>query len=474
MGNIAGRKNEQELLAKLLADNASSFVVVHGRRRVGKTFLIKEYFDNTFAFSLTGIANVNTAQQLANFNLVMQKYNTTNEPLTPAKDWFTAFNQLSILLENAGEGKKAIFLDELPWLDTSKSFFISALEHFWNSWASARKDIVLITCGSAASWMINKLINNKGGLHNRVTHRIKIQPFTLAETEEYFQTKNSKWERFQLSEIYMTCGGIPFYLNVFDTSKSIAQNVNKIFFEKNGLLRNEFVNLYKSLFKNSNHHELIVEALSKGYKGLTRNEILKATGLSDGGTITNALNELEESGFIRKYTPFNKSKKDSLYQLMDFYTMFYYQFIKNARTSDENYWLNIQDSPKYRAWSGFVFERLCLAHISEIKKALGIAGVQTEAYSWRSKNAETGTQIDLVLDRRDQIINLFEIKFSMNEFLIDKQYEQNLRNKLAVFKSETKTRKAVFLSMLTTYGLKENNAAKELIQNSLTMDSLFE
>ncbi|MFN8438208.1 MAG: ATP-binding protein [Cytophagales bacterium] len=470
---IIGRNIEKEFFKSLINSSESSFLVVYGRRRVGKTFLIREYFANTFAFSLTGIANVTTKQQLANFHVSLQKYNTHAINFEPAKDWFVAFQQLIDLLKANKEEKKIIFLDELPWLDTSKSFFINALEHFWNSWASARKDVILIGCGSAASWMINKLINNTGGLHNRVTHRLKIQPFTLSETEEYFNQKFSKWERYQLCEIYMATGGIPFYLNAFDVNKSISQNINKLYFEKEALLKNEFFNLYKSLFKNSEIHEKVVESLSSKTKGLLRTEILQLTGISDGGTLTKTLLELEESGFVRKYTPMGKLKKDSVFQLMDFYTLFYYQFIKNNKTTDENYWLNIQDSPKHRAWAGYAFELLCLSHLQQMKKYLGIAAVQTEAYTWRSKTAENGAQIDLVLDRRDMIINLFEMKFSINEYVIDKNYEMNLRNKLSTFKTETKTKKSVFLTMVSTYGLKDNNAARELIQNSLTMDALF-
>lgn len=271
----------------------------------------------------------------------------------------------------------------------------------------------------------------------------------------------------------MATGGIPFYLNAFDVNKSIAQNINKLFFENDSLLKNEFLNLYKSLFKKSEIHEKVVEALSNKSKGLSRTEILQLTGISDGGTLTKTLLELEESSFIRRYNPMGIVKKDSLFQLMDFYTLFYYQFIKNNKTTDENYWLNIQDTPKYRAWAGYSFELLCLAHLTQMKQYLGIAAVQTEAFTWKSKTVENGAQIDLVLDRRDMIINLFEMKFSVNEFLIDKNYEMNLRNKLATFKTETKTKKAVFLTIVSTYGLKDNNAARELVQNSLTIDALF-
>ena len=470
---IVGRYSEQQTLQKIFEEKTSAFVVVYGRRRVGKTFLIREYFQNNFTFSLTGMANVNTAQQLNNFYAALKNTSGIKEEIKPAQNWLEAFGQLKELIQKSTNKKKIIFLDELPWLDTSKSFFVSALEHFWNSFASARKDVLLIACGSAASWMINKLINNTGGLHNRVTHKIKVNPFTISETKEFFKQKKSKWENYQLIEIYMAVGGIPYYLNAFDTSKSIAQNINSIFFDNSGLLGEEFKNLYRSLFKNANNHELIIKALSSKVKGLSRKEILSATKLSDGGSITKCLQELEECGFIRTYSPFGRSKKDGLFQLIDFYSLFYHQFIVQNK-GNENYWLNLQDSGKHRAWSGYAFELICLTHLPQIKKALGILGVQTEAYSWRSSITASGAQIDLVIDRRDQIINICEMKFSLNEFTIDKAYEKELKNKITAFKAETKTKKAVFMTFVTTYGLKNNNASQELVSADLKMDIFFD
>jgi AAA+ ATPase superfamily predicted ATPase len=469
---LIGREEEKARLKSLLNSTSSEFVAVYGRRRVGKTFLIRETLSSHFSFQLTGMYNVSLQQQLFNFHTELLKYGAkTGSPV--ADSWFIAFQQLIALLQKSRAKKKVVFLDELPWLDGRKSNFIPALEHFWNSWASARKDIILIVCGSAASWITNKLINNKGGLHNRVTQKIKLNPFTLRECELFLQSKKIKWNQYQVMEIYMAIGGIPYYLNALQPGLSAAQNIDRLCFHTTGLLKNEFQNLYASLFKKYTNHLLVTGILSKKLKGLTREEIIQLSKLPNGGGITKVLNELEESGFIRKYQPFNKKLKNSLYQLTDFYTLFYYHFIKGKTAIPANYWMSIYDSPKHRAWSGYAFEQVCQAHSEEIKKELGISGIQTSEATWKSSTSVNGAQIDLLIDRRDQVINICEMKFSINEFTIDKKYAANLRNKIGAFKTETKTRKSVFLTFITTYGVRSNEHADGLIQNNITMNALF-
>jgi hypothetical protein len=353
------------------------------------------------------------------------------------------------------------------------SGFVAALEHFWNSWASARKDVVLIVCGSAASWMINKLINNKGGLHNRVTHRIKLEPFTLKECEVFFKKRSAVFDRHQLVQLYMVMGGIPFYLEQVDTGLSAAQNINNLCFTPTGLLQNEFNNLYASLFKKADNHIAIIEALASKAKGLGREQLLKIAGIPNGGGATRLLKELEESSFIRRYNSFGKRKKNSLYQLTDFYSLFYLKFIKNTTAVDENIWINSLDTPQYRAWSGYAFEQVCLHHLPAIKKALGISGIQTKSGAWLGNTAEKGAQIDLIIDRRDHVINICEMKFSIEKYTITKKYAAEIRNKIALFKAETDTKKAIYFTMLTSFGLVQNNYATALVQNNLTMDVLF-
>jgi AAA+ ATPase superfamily predicted ATPase len=471
MAQLVGREKESKILTSLVNIDNSEFVVIYGRRRIGKTFLIREYFKNTFDFQLTGLANSTTTQQLSNFHAAFQKH--FKKTIPKPKSWFDAFQHLIVMLEKSKKHKKIVFLDELPWMDTPKSDFISALEHFWNSWASARKDIFLIVCGSATSWITNKLINNKGGLHNRLTSKIKLSAFTLNECEQYLRKKNILWNRHQIIECYMIMGGIPYYLSLLKPELSLAQNIDLLFFSQNGMLRNEFDNLYASLFRHSENHVKIIETLSQKTEGFTRKELIAYSKIPNGGGTTKKIEELESSGFIKRYTPIGKKKRDSQYQLTDFYSMFYFHFINGYKINDENYWMNSIDSPNHRAWSGFAFEQVCMAHINEIKVKLGISGIKTNSASWRSKDTETNVQIDLLIDRNDQVISLCEMKYSINEFTINKSYAENLRNKIGTFKSETKTRKAVFLTMITTYGIKQNEYSMGLVQNELTMNDLF-
>ena len=471
--NIIGRKKEIALMESLKESSKSEFLAVYGRRRVGKTFLIRQVFEEDFTFQLTGLANAKLQWQLANFYKALVRQNPRNKNIKPATNWFDAFQELIDVLELSKSEKKVIFLDELPWLDTPNSGFMTALEHFWNSWASARKDIILIVCGSAASWMINKLLKNKGGLHNRITQRCKLEPFNLGETEEFFKSKNAVLERYQITQLYMTLGGIPYYLDVVDVAMSSYQNINKLFFEENAPLRIEFESLYESLFKKAQNHVAIIEALSEKSSGMTREDLIKTTKINNGGGTTTILQELEECGFIRKYNSYGKNQRGNIYQLVDFYSLFYLKFVKNSSVFDETTWLNGVDNPAFRAWSGYAFEMVCLHHIPKIKEALGISGIQTNTATWYSTDKETKAQVDLLIERRDGIINLCEIKFSINSFIITKKYSEELRNKIAVFKEQTKTKKTVFLTMITSFGLQKNEYSNQLVQNSLTMDALF-
>lgn len=473
MDYFIGREPEIQQLEDIYADSRSAFVAVFGRRRIGKTLMIRHVFEKRMTFHLTGIGNVTTAQQLVNFQAAFERQAPLSLHRSTPKNWFSAFQQLITFLEKEKEGKKVIFLDELPWLDTAKSDFMPSLEHFWNSWASARTDIILVVCGSAASWMLNKLIHNRGGLHNRVTTRIRLEPFTLREAEQLLLKKNAALDRYQIIQYYMAVGGVPFYLDTFDGRLTPMQNIEAKCFSKDGFLRTEFEDLFQSLFAKAERHISIVEAIASKAKGLTREDILKLTKLPNNGVTTQLLEELEESGFIRKYQPFQKTNRQSLFQLVDFYTLFYLKFIKNAQFLDSGNWLALTDSPIYKTWSGYAFEQVCLLHTPQIKQALGISGVFAQSSSWRSKESKDGAQIDLLIDRRDHVINLFEIKFSSEPYTITKAYATQLRQKIGVFKSETETRKAVWLAMLTTFGLKKNEYSGSLVQHDLNMNCLF-
>ena len=470
-----GRKKEQGILKSCYESDKSEFIAIYGRRRVGKTFLVKEFFNETFFFYSTGILNGSKETQLRAWNNEIQRFGGTDIPA--ANNWLEAFGNLNLLMEMQSTelnktGKKVIFIDEIPWIATMHSDFLAGLDYFWNRWASSRKDVLLIVCGSAASWMTENITNNKGGLHNRITRQIFVEPFSLRECEQYFSVKKIPTTRYQIAESYMIFGGIPYYLSLLQPEYSLYQNVDEVYFAQGAELRNEFDNLYRSLFKNSDNYVKVIEALALKGIGLTRTEISAQTKISDGGSLTKILKDLRISGFIREYKAYGQKKKDSIYQLIDFFSLFDIRFREKREEYAGDYWLRYSSTPAYYAWSGFSFEKLCLLHIQQIREKLGIAGVLTSVSAWRGKYDNAGAQIDLIIDRSDNIINLCEIKFSSGQLLIDKELYDSLRNKRTAFAGSTGTRKAVQTTLITTFGLKQNNYSAEMVSQIL-LDDLF-
>lgn len=471
---IIGRKKEQQELLSLLEKEESQFCAVYGRRRVGKTYLIRETFHYQFCFQHTGIANGTLRQQLTAFrNSLMAAGMKCAIP----KTWIEAFELLKQLINNAPAGKKILFIDELPWMDTPKGNLIGALENFWNGWATARqkKDIVLIVCGSATSWISKKLLKNKGGLRGRLTNRIKIVPFTLNECELFAQNANLALGRKDVLELYMILGGIPYYWSFLKKGLSVAQNVDQLFFTETAQLRDEFDALYAILFKRPENYLKVIESLCNGRKsGMTREEILTSSRLTDGGTFSTIMKELEECGFIRRFTSADITEINGLYQLTDNYTLFYYFCIKKNAFSDEHFWSNTYTSASHNIWKGHAFERICLQHIPQIKAALGISGVQTNVCSWfaRGTKERRGAQIDLVIQRADGFTDICEMKYSGNIFTIDNEYAKELQNKIDVYRERSKDNRSIHLVLITTNGI-VHNSYYNMVQKEITVDDLF-
>ena len=466
---IIGRKSEQQILQRIYQSGRSEFVAVCGRRRVGKTFLVKEYFESELVFQTSGLANCGMKEQIETFykELIYHGLKSDAKP----KNWTDIFFLLRTYLEMLGDGRKVVLLDELPWMDTPRSGFISALEYFWNVWASARHDIVLIVCGSSTSWMMDMLINNHGGLHNRLTRQLFLQPFNLAECQEYFTARHFNLSNYDIAEYYMILGGIPYYLDLLLPDLSLSQNIDALLFRSNGALRQEFDNLYKALFRNADEYVEIVKALSLKRYGLTRDEVVDATGIKTGGRLSQILKNLISCGFIRKYQLFNSGKSPrEIFQLVDFFTLFYFCHINNNNTP--NYWTSIQGKPEFFAWAGNTFEMLVLNHLEQVKQKLGISGVETAAYSWRVEDEHGKSQIDLVIDRVGSTTNVCEIKFSISEFEISKEYEQNLRNKITRFFDATDHKKSLVLTLITSYGVKQGKHSG-IVQKQIVLDDLF-
>lgn len=459
------------LLDEIAGSSKSEFVAVTGRRRVGKTFLIKEFFENRISFHTAGMSNEDTAHQLKSFYQDLLGAGLSSET-APPKDWIEAFALLRKLLESSDAKRKVVFLDELPWMDTPKSGFVSALEHFWNAWAAMRSDIVLIACGSSTSWMMDKLINSHGGLYNRITRRILLQPFTLRETEAMLRHKGFMLSRYEIAVCYMILGGIPFYLDLLEPSMTLSENVDNLLFRREGQLRYEFQNLYASLFKHSERYINAVTALSGSRCGMTRNEIVEKTGKGSSGGLTAVLKNLEYCGFVRSFSTFKGKRGENLiYQLVDFFTLFHFRFLQDSKTATGHFWTSLQGKPKFYTWAGLSFEMLCIRHVPQIKATLGISGIESLEYAWRI-NGENGGQIDLVIDRADPTINICEVKFSQNQFEISKEYEEKLRDRLSAFAGMTKGKKSLQLTFITTYGIKRN-IYSGIVAKSLTLDDLF-
>lgn len=476
MAVVIGRLEEQQKLREIYLSGDPELVAVYGRRRIGKTFLIRNFFEKELCFEFSGLHNAPLPQQLEAFALALTNA-AKGLPVATPSSWLQAFeilkNYLSPLIKKQ---RRVIFFDEFPWLASPKSGFMQAFQNFWNTWAEKQANLIVIICGSAASWMIQKVLKDRGGLHNRVTQRIRLLPFTLHETETFFQSRKIVLDRYQITQLYMCMGGVPHYLKEVKPGESASQAIDRTCFSKDGLLKNEFENLYRSLFNNSEQHYSIVKVLANNGQGVTRGDLLNAVGIESGGGATQTLEELLESGFIAKTVPYNKKSKDVVYRLSDEFTGFYLKFIDGNKATGKGTWQKISLERSWQSWAGFAFERVCFKHMPQIKKALGIGGINTTQSSWLYKGSknEKGCQVDLLIDRADRCINIIEIKFSSDLFEISKSYKEELDLKVKIFRKKMKTKKTLFLTMLTTYGLKNAEKYPGFIQSSITMENLFD
>jgi len=480
--NIVGRQEECERLMKYLNSAKSEFIAIYGRRRIGKTFLVRELFDDQFSFKITGKEKAGKKEQLKSFQLAMAKQCGIDEL---PEDWDSAFALLAHHLEKSKKKQKIIFFDELPWFDVRGSHFVSALEHFWNDWASYRNDVILIVCGSATSWMIDNVINSRGGLHNRVTHSIHLAPFSLGETEEYFRTRDFGYDRTEVLQAYMTMGGVAYYLSLFENDKSVAENIDRLCFDKNGELYGEFDKIFRALYKNSDKYLSIVDALRRKRKGLTREEIIDAAELQTNGNITKMLKELEECDFVRSYVPFSHSKKETLYQLCDPFCNFFFSWMLPNRNAMRSFWTLMQGRSELEQWYGYAFEMVGLIHLKHIVKGFGIDGIINKPGSWFYKPSKLllaqenpdedlmhGAQVDLVIDRGDMTVMLCELKYSSDVYEIDKEYDRVLQKRIRVFRKVTNTHKSVMVAFITPFGLVDNQYGRKYPRN-VVADDLF-
>ena len=470
---IIAREKELSILKGVLRDEKSHFIAVYGRRRIGKTFLIREAFGYRFTFQHAGLSSGGLKEQIFAFEASVK--DAGGQASDKRKNWLEAFEDLKDLIRNSSEAKKIVFIDELSWMDTQNGDLLIALENFWNGWASSRKDIVLIVCASATSWMMSKIIHSKGGLYNRLTEQIALKAFNLAECEEYVRSGSIALNRQQILQFYMVFGGVPYYWSFYQKGLSVARNIDRMLFDPEAPLKDEFKYLYASIFKKPEMYIRIVQTLGRKKAGMTREELISESGIINSGDLTTKLEELESCGFIRKYNAYGMKRKNAVYQLMDFFTLFYYQFMAEEPT-DNQFWSHQINTPSVNTWQGLAFVRVCLDHVNQIKNKLGISGVLTEVNSWYCKTDTEkgifGSQIDLLIARKDQIINLCEIKYSGSEYMLTEKTDMSIRHKINDLVAVTGTKYAIHPTMITCYGLVDNSYSGN-IQSVITMDDLF-
>lgn len=465
---IIGRKSEISLMKSLLESPKAELLAVYGRRRVGKTFLIKNVYQENICFEFTGTQNATLQNQLFKFfEKIDVFFPKQSAAFKQPKTWFEAFKILKNCIQKTNK-KPVIFFDELPWIASKRSNFLEEFAYWWNDWAS-NQQIVVVVCGSATSWMLNKVINHRGGLHNRVTKRINLKPFNLAETKFYLENNGVLWDEYQVVQFYMAVGGIPIYLNEAKKGETVTQTINRVFFGDDNFLKTEFQNLYASLFEGFQNHITIIKTLAEKWQGMSRNEIITKTNLSDGGGLSQILDELEASSFIMRLSPIGKKQNDTIYRLSDEYSLFYLKFIENKSTNE---WSSISASNTYKVWCGYAFENLCIKHIETIKVALGISGINTKigSYLFKGNDTEQGFQIDLLIERADNAINLCEMKFANDDFVMTNEYTDTLRKRREAFRRINKSKKLIFNTLVTTFGAKGNLAQ---IDHIILMDKLF-
>lgn len=484
---IVGRYEELSLLEEKLTSVSSEFIAVYGRRRVGKTYLIKQFFSQQTGiyFEQTGINDGSLREQLVIFSKCLSKAFYKNAKMEVPRNWMEALEALSNAIDGVPKNKRVIlFFDEVPWLATPKSGFIRALEYYWNTQWVYRKKLILIVCGSAASWMIENIIYAKGGLHNRITAKIALQPFTLKETELYLSKRDIKLNRQQILQIYMAIGGIPHYLNEIRKGLSSAQNINNLCFKNNGLLVNEFDILFHSLYEDPESYINIIRTLAQKSQGMNREDLIEKSKTSNGGRLNTKLRSLEDAGFIMSYLPVGHKKRGVHYRVVDEYVLFYLTWIEPMlnetieNTKAKHYWESRIKQPTWNAWSGYAFESICFKHIDIITKVLGLDYIPTRCSNWqyqpmKKSPGDEGAQIDLVYDREDGCVTLCEIKYSENQYLVTKEYAQTLQKKEDIFNKIMRNKKQVFWALLTANGAVQNDALKSKISQIVSLDDLF-
>ena len=490
---IIARKREKQILESVLRSKSSELVCVYGRRRIGKTYLVRNFFescDNVIYFELTGQKQESgeyapLKYQLANFKYQFER--TFDRDIPQPTSWQNAFTVLRKETERFKDStsKLILFFDELPWLCSPRSGFFEALDQAWNTTFERQPNVKVIVCGSAASWMLKKIIHAKAGFSRRITHKIRLTLFSLKETKEYLLFKGFDLSSRSVAEIFMMLGGIPYYLNFMSPHKSIYQNIEDECFDINGRLVDEYAIIFNSLFKNSENHKKVVEYIASKHKGVLLEELTGKFSSLKGGSLSRILDNLVSSSFIKKTPPLYNEAKGTIYRLIDEFVLFHLKWIKPAPRSifespSTLYFQNRAQSNSFKSWRGFAFERLCLKHEYQIRQSLGIhkiLSIPSMVYFY-DQQGKRSSQIDLLFERADNVISICEIKHSESEYELTKadvnslmRKKEDLRRYLALKK---KTQKDIHIVYVTTNGVYLNKYFHQLQPSVVKLDDLFQ
>lgn len=480
---IIGREEELATISRLYTSERSEFLALYGRRRVGKSFLIEEAMENKFTFMTVGLfikvdkddaekVESYRQQQLRHFYSSLLEYGLPEEGNPAPTNWLDAMNLLKKLLLSKRSRRKVVFIDELPWLaGPQSSELVSELGFFWNQWARKRKDILLIVCGSATSWMIDNVIREYEGLYGRVTETIALKPFTLAECERYWEKRGFHLSRYEVALTYMVIGGVPYYMDSFRPDRTMADNINTIYFNKDKA-RQEFKDVYAGLYSSSEVYINVIRQLGKRFYGMSRTELLEALDKKGGGNFSDVLENLIDSGIIRSYTLYGSPRKQTVYQLMDFFTLFYLRFCENT---DFTSWRSVQRSKPFYSWAGNSFELLVVEHIQQLADALRIKEYATP-FSWSGDTPDGDeAQIDLVIpataERADYIC---EMKFSEGKYILKEEDADDITRHIEALKNSSihKLSHSIYVVLVTSFGVTESKHRSHL-NDIVTLDSLF-
>lgn len=485
MVKIVGREDEVQTLRSFLESDRPEFLAIYGRRRIGKTYLIRSFFEgeDVIFFNVTGTKDGLLSDQIAHFTKQIGDVFYRGVQLKSGKNWDKTFEILTDAFKTIQNKKIILFFDEFPWMATKNSKLLQVLDYYWNQYWSVNSQIKLIICGSSASWIIDKIVNNKAGLHNRLTRNINLEPFNLNEASEYLAHLGIKLNKEQILSIYMVMGGVPYYLSKLEKGCSAVQSIERLAFRRKSFLLEEFDNLFSSLFEDHETNIDIIRLIAENRYGLGQEALLKKMGKAlHGKTGLRKLKALQDAGFIIAFKPHLHRKKGIYYKVIDEYTLFYLRFIEPIRNGlserglVKGYWDKKHNSSEWNSWSGYAYEAICYKHIGQIRKALDLSPTAiptTWRYTPRKGSKEQGAQIDLLFDRDDNAITICEIKYTDQAYSLSKSYAEILHKKVDVFQAITRNKKQIFLAMIVASGLKESIYSKEMIDSEVTLDDLF-